>query len=71
MDTAICTGGTRSEIGHCCTSNNPCDIHQGDCDNDSHCKGNLICGKNNCGSAFTWTYADCCIEKGGKYSVLN
>ena len=32
----------------CCSKDSPCDIGGGDCDNDSHCAGNLICGENNC-----------------------
>ena len=41
----------------CCTPDNPCDYGEGDCDgpldggpNDGHagCKGDLICGSNNC-----------------------
>ena len=27
-----------------CTSSRQCDVGQGDCDNDSHCKKGLICG---------------------------
>ncbi len=32
----------------CCTSTHPCDVGRGDCDFDSHCRGPLICGSNNC-----------------------
>ena len=46
----------------CCSSSNKCDINQGDCDTDNDCRGNLVCGSNNCPSPFPRS-ADCC-EKG-------
>ena len=55
-----------SEVKHCCTSGKPCGLAQGDCDRDSECKGDLVCGKNNCGSAFSWRFADCCEDPAGK-----
>ena len=42
---------------------NPCTEGAGDCDEDDECKGDLICGKNNCGHTFTWASADCCEKK--------
>ena len=30
----------------------PCEENEGDCDNDSHCNGDLKCGKNNCPANF-------------------
>ena len=42
----------------CCTSANKCDVGQGDCDNDSHCSGNLVCGSNNCADGESGL--DCC-----------
>ena len=47
----------------CCTSANPCTIGQGDCDSDSDCQGNLICGHNtstDCPSGAPGSF-DCCI----------
>ena len=46
----------------CCTKRNQCKEGEGDCDADSQCKGNLVCGKNNCKK---WNPAaradfDCC-----------
>ena len=32
----------------CCTNNGPCAMGEGDCDNDSECAGNLVCGTDNC-----------------------
>ena len=59
-----CNGGSKPEINDCCTKNSPCDIGQGDCDDDHDCKGNLICGKDNCDtSKFKWGKADCCAGK--------
>ena len=51
--------------GSCCTSSNPCGIGQGDCDSNSDCAGNLVCGSNNCknfDSAWSSSYYDCCME---------
>merc|ERR1711920_544494 len=46
----------------CCSTAAPCAINEGDCDKDSECQGNLICGRNNCPSFFPST-ADCCEGK--------
>ena len=32
----------------CCTEECPCREGEGDCDEDSHCQGDLVCGTNNC-----------------------
>ena len=59
-----CTGILNYDSS-CCTSSNPCGINQGDCDSDSDCNGDLICGKDNCidlWPSFGDVYADCCIE---------
>ena len=37
----------------------PCAINQGDCDKNSECQGDLVCGKDNCPAPFPST-ADCC-----------
>ena len=55
----------------CCTPENPCDEGEGDCDgpgdgggHDGHtgCKGDLICGSNNCKKfgAYYHEKDDCC-----------
>ena len=46
----------------CCTDSYPCSMGEGDCDSDSECYGNLICGTDNCqnfDSAYSSTH-DCC-----------
>ena len=48
----------------CCTQRNPCGLGQGDCDGTDDCSGDLLCGKDNCGSKF-YTDADCCATKEG------
>lgn len=48
---------------NCCTVDNPCINGYGDCDEDSECYGNLVCGKDNCGSHFP-DDADCCEGEG-------
>ena len=39
----------------------PCEENEGDCDNDSHCNGDLKCGKDNCPANFHAS-ADCCYK---------
>jgi len=34
--------------GSCCTEDKPCELGGGDCDDDSECSGDLVCGYNNC-----------------------
>ena len=55
-----CRGGDS-----CCTSQNRCDIDQGDCDSDSDCKLGLKCGKDNCPtkSGHQWESTDDCCYK--------
>ena len=66
----------------CCTPENPCDEGEGDCDgpgdggsNDGHlgCKGDLVCGSNNClqFGAYFHPKDDCCerpSKGGGQFS---
>ena len=59
-----CTGILNYDVS-CCTSANPCGLNQGDCDSDSDCQKDLICGLNNCidvWPGFTDGGADCCID---------
>ena len=41
------TGGPLTDW-RCCSNEKTCDIGEGDCDEDSHCTGDLLCGRNNC-----------------------
>ena len=52
--------------GDCCSSSNKCGIGEGDCDKDSHCADNLVCGDDNCKSFDSaWSSSrDCCTTKG-------
>ena len=47
-----------------CCNNKPekCGENEGDCDDDSHCKPGLKCGKDNCPSGFPSDY-DCCYTE--------
>ena len=46
----------------CCTPTNKCAEMEGDCDSDEGCKGDLVCGSNNCiGDTFDDS-DDCCGE---------
>ena len=64
-------GGNYDDVfRECCSSSNQCDVNQGDCDSDNECKGNLVCGDNNCPSPFPST-ADCCENPDqGNFTVL-
>ena len=56
--------GTDTDWGFC-TAQQPCDESQGDCDNDGECRGNLVCGRNNCRQIhgnISISSADCCIQ---------
>ena len=48
----------------CCSEEEPCGIDEGHCDRDAECRGNLVCGMNNCGPGFRWLEADCCQRQG-------
>ena len=72
--TAACDGNSNTNWG-CCSISRPCDIGGGDCDNNSDCKGDLVCGKDNCKDDYSsassnWdSAADCCIVR--KYIHIN
>jgi len=62
--TVTCEGkctGLSSELD-CCTGQ--CGVGEGDCDEDSDCAGNLICGLDNCRNFNSQAYqlSDCCIK---------
>ena len=55
-----CVGGT-----NCCTSDRPCDEGQGDCDDDSDCKDELVCGRKHCFyNIYTTQFSNCCEVQG-------
>ena len=60
--------GNKTEVYKCCTSKNKCDLNQGDCDLDTDCSGELVCGSNNCQHPFL-PDADCC-EKPGNFIMF-
>ena len=49
----------RGQQNGCCTVDTPCELGEGDCDNDNHCMAGLSCGKNNCAWGGT---DDCCYD---------
>ena len=61
--------GSPSTDWNCCSDAFPCMLGGGDCDDDSQCAGNLVCGSDNCRRDFSssnsnWmTGADCCRGK--------
>ena len=44
-----------------CTSDDPCESGQGDCDSNDECQDGLFCGSKNCQSA---PLMDCCVSEG-------
>ena len=44
----------------CCTNAAPCGLGTGDCDYDSECAGNLVCGDDNCAAGSP--NLDCCMD---------
>ena len=61
---------TNSDYDCCKSPNLPCGLGEGDCDSDSECSGNLICGSDNCQSLDSgWAFSDfdCCME--GKWFI--
>ena len=52
----------------CCQPYNQCSVGEGDCDEDEDCKGNLVCGEDNCDGKGFDSSDDCCIEPG---KILN
>ena len=57
-----CNGGADNEdIEHCCSEENPCNEGEGDCDISRDCKGDLVCGTNNCDPGkYSQEWVDCC-----------
>ena len=50
-----------------CTTDEPCEVDEGDCDSNDECKSHLFCGSNNCpGSLGFSSSVDCCEPKGDK-----
>ena len=54
-----CNAIKDNDIYTCCSSSNQCGLNEGDCELNSDCSGNLICGNDNCPSHFP-SDADCC-----------
>merc|ERR1712141_678149 len=61
-DCCACLGGDT-----CCTTTNPCNVAEGDCDSDADCKGEAECNNslNNCKGASFQASDDCCACLGG------
>ena len=58
----LCGFGSHSQIQECCSTSKQCSEGQGDCDKDSECLGNLVCGRRNCDDSKFPDYdkTDCC-----------
>ena len=76
-----CNGGTWEEMHTCCTQSSPCGLGQGDCDLDTDCKNDLICGGmgggngNNCMKLCEncpgfYQGSECCREPGMYHKSL-
>merc|ERR1719187_1887591 len=54
----------RGHDNGCCTPEAPCGVNEGDCDNYDDCKGDLVCGRDNCPhDGYLWDSEDDCCEK--------
>lgn len=51
---ALCNEYNPSTASSCCALNKMCDLGQGDCGSDDECLPGLVCGTNNCLTAFGW-----------------
>ncbi len=53
----------QGDSDYCCTEESPCDVGEGDCDDDDECRGDLVCGEDNCGSDTNFLPGhDCCMR---------
>ena len=62
-DIKSCTLSNGYDSGSCCTPDHPCDLGEGDCDEDDDCLGDYICGFDICESPFPDGH-DCCTTSG-------
>ncbi len=53
----------------CCTEQFPCDAGEGDCDSSDECRGDLVCGTDNCVGGNFHDGDDCCERIGGGNKV--
>ena len=48
-----------------CSTDEPCELDEGDCDSDDECKSHLFCGSDNCPTLLGFSSSiDCCEAKG-------
>merc|ERR1711928_220295 len=62
-----CKSGSSWMAWHCCTEDQPCGFKEGDCNTDSECEGDLVCGQDNCvavGREDSHWRMDCCVPPG-------
>jgi len=57
----MCSQRCTGEDSYCCEYDTPCLWGEGDCDWDSDCKGDLVCGSNNCSTVGSDSGDDCCV----------
>ena len=65
-----CLGGDS-----CCTGSKPCGEGEGDCDEDSQCEGDLVCGTDNCrrgplGQLGNFEVDDDCCERANPTTMM-
>ena len=54
-----------------CTTDEPCGVDEGDCDDDDECRNDLICGLSNCPDSLDVSSAiDCCEPKGNHFLMI-
>ena len=51
-----------------CSTDEPCEVNEGDCDSNDECQSHLFCGSNNCPDSLgNSSSADCCEPRGNKH----
>ena len=60
MFNSECPIGNVQTYWTCCTIDSKCEEGEGDCDNNSECIGDLVCGTDNCLGSEHPQLGDCC-----------
>ncbi len=61
MCNSLACDATRND-GSCCDKDHPCDLGEGDCDDDHDCMEGMTCGDDNCVGDGWDSSRDCCTK---------
>ena len=63
-----CYGAINGDDDFCTSDNNPCGVHEGDCDSNNECQTNLVCDTaNSCPAYLGFAYDVNCCNVGCKF----